>query len=369
MQAMSESQVTPQVEQAQPPVAAEPASATPERRFGTLIWLIGGMAVIVVLGLIWQNWSASDGEQRAADDERQQVASRIEALTRTTEQAHRDADGLRARLDDAVKVNQSLREQLLGLSERARLIEDAVANLADKRLSGHDAMMLNEAETLLALGAERYTLFRDAQATIDAYRLADSALTSVDDAAFSTVRQSISSEIEALAALKGADTAATLAALAALRGATAQLPPPPRELGTNDAQASRWARLLGQFIRIRSGEAAAAMAQRHDIALARQLYMLDLRDAEAAVLARDDARYHAALGDAQSLLQNDFDVAAAAVVAARGGVDRLAQAALAPAPPPDLGTALKELRNLRATHALHQPAPAGRAAAPEEGGK
>jgi uroporphyrin-3 C-methyltransferase len=368
MDDMSQTDDTPQVEEAAPPLPAEPASATPERRFGTLIWLIGGMGVIVILGLIWQNWNASDGEQRAADEGRQQVASRIEALARTTEQAHRDADGLRARLDDAVKVNQSLREQLLGLGERARLVEDAVANLADKRMSGHDAMMLNEAETLLALGAERYTLFRDAQATIDAYRLADTALASIDDAAFSTVRQSISGEIEALQAVKGADTAVTLAALAALRGAAPQLPAPAHELGTDDPHASRWARLLGQFIRIRNGDAAAAMAQRHDLALARQLYMLDLRDAEAAVLARDDARYHAALSDAQVLLKNDFDAAAAAVVAARSGVDRLAQAALAPPPPADLGVALKELRNLRATHALHQP-PAPGAAAPAQGSR
>ncbi len=366
---MSETETTPQVPQTAPPVAAEPASATPERRLGTLIWLIGGMGVIVILGLIWQNWSASEGEQRAAEDDRQQVASRIEALARTAEQTHRDADGLRARLDDAAKVNQSLREQLLALSERSRLIEDTVANLADKHLSGHDAMMLNEAETLLALGAERYTLFRDAQATIDAYRLADSALASVDDAAFSTVRQSISGEIEAVAALKSADTAATLGALAALRGAALQLPPPTHEIGPDDPGASRWMRLLGQFIRIRRGEAAAAIAQRHDIALARQLYMLDLRDAEAAVLARDEARFHAALDDAQALLTNDFDAGAAPVVAARSGIERLAPAALAPAPPADLGVALKELRNLRATHALHQSAPAAAAVTPAEGSK
>jgi uroporphyrin-3 C-methyltransferase len=356
MQGMSETDTPPAIPEPAPAVAPEPAAATPERRLGTLVWLVAAMGLVVIVGLIWQAWSTAEGEQRAAQDDRQQLAGRVEALARTAEQAHRDADGLRARLDDAAKVNQSLREQLLGLGERARLIEDAVANLADKRLSGHDAMMLNEAETLLALGAERYTLFRDAQATIDAYRLADLALASLDDATFSTVRQSISNEVGAFAALRSADVAATLAALAALRAAAVQLPPPAHELGADDPGTSRWARLLGQFIRVRSGDATAAIVQRHDIALARQLYMLDLRDAEAAALARDDVRYHAALADAQTLLKADFDAGAATVAAARGGVETLAQASLAPPPPADLGAALKELRNLRATHALRQPA-------------
>jgi uroporphyrin-3 C-methyltransferase len=190
MHAMSETQA----QLAEP--EAVPATATPERRFGTILWIIAGLSVVVVIGLIWQAWTSTEGEQRAAQDDMQQLAARVETLGRTAEQARRDADSLRARLDDAAKVNESLREQLLALGERARLFEDSLANLADKRLSGHDAMMLNEAESLLALGAARYSLFRDAQAASDAYRLADGALAAVDDAAFSTVRQSISAEID-----------------------------------------------------------------------------------------------------------------------------------------------------------------------------
>jgi uroporphyrin-3 C-methyltransferase len=345
-------------------VAPEPATATPERRLGTMIWLVAAMGIVVIIGLVWQAWSTAEGEQRAAQDDRQQLAGRVEALARTAEQAHRDADGLRARLDDAAKVNESLRDQLLGFAERARLLEDAVANLADKRMSGRDAMMLNEAETLLALGAERYTLFRDAPATVDAYRLADTALAAVEDAAFSTVRQSISEEIEAFAALKSADTVSVLGTLASLRAGAAQLPPPAHELTGAAPDASRWARLLGQFVRVRSGDAAATIVQRHDIALARQLYVLDLRDAEAAALARDELRYRAALADAQALLKTDFDSASAPVAAARTSVDGLEKASLAPPPPGNLGMALKELRNLRATHALRQSPQAVGAAKP-----
>src|SRR5262249_35015087 len=129
------------------------------------------------------------------------------------------------------------------------------------------------------------------------------------------------------------------------------------------ADESRWARLLGQFVRVHSGADMAAVAQRHDLATARQLFVLDLRDAEAALLARDAPRYRAALTEARGELQNDFDATAAAVAAAAGSVDALASLELTPPPPGALGAALKELRNLRATHALREPARA--AAAPK----
>ena len=343
-----------------PAAEARPRSGADSRGW---IGLLLGLLALAAAWLVWQTWNGSRTEQRAAQDERAQLSARVEALGRTAEQARRDADGLRARLDDAAKVNESLRAQLLGLGERARLVEDAVANLADKRLSGHDALLLNEAEMLLALGAERLTLFHDSAAAIDAYRLADAALSSVDDAAFSTVRQSISAESEALAALHAADTSAALGQLQTLRTAAAQLPAPTRELPNAAAGESRWAQLLGQFIRVRHGDDVAVAAQRHDVVLARQLFVLDLRDAQAALQARDDAHFRAALGDAQALLAADFDATSAAVASAEANIAALAKLVVAPPPPANLGVALRELRNLRATHALQQPPSSGAGAA------
>ena len=63
--------------------------------------------------------------------------------------------------------------ELLGQGERTRQLEDAVAKLAEKSLSGHDAMLLDETESLLRMGAERYTLFHDAQGAAAAYALRD----------------------------------------------------------------------------------------------------------------------------------------------------------------------------------------------------
>jgi len=360
---MSENETSPGVI-ALPAAAVEPAPAPPAppaAQSRAWLGLLLGALVLAAAWLLWQSWNGARDAQRAAQDERARLDARVEALGRSAEQARRDADGLRARLDDAAKVNDSLRAQLLSLGERARLVEDAVANLADKRLSGHDALLLNEAEMLLALGAERLTLFHDSAAAIEAYRLADAALGAVDDAAFSTVRQSIAAETEALGALHAADTAAALGQLQALRAAAAQLPAPRRELADAGAGESRWARLLGQFIRVRRGDAVAVAAQRHDIGVARQLFVLDLRDAQAALQARDEAQFRAALQDAQTLLAADFDGASEATAAARANLDALGKLAIAPAPPANLGAALRKLRNLRATHTLQPPTAAPKA--------
>lgn len=338
------------------PVAPPPPAPAPPRHgpARSIVVIVALVAVVAALYFGWRWWTREQGQRAAADAGQRELEQRVESLARGGEQARREVDTLRARLDDAAKVNASLREQLLGLAERAKLTEDALANLADKRLSGHDAMLLNEAEMLLALGAQRYTLFHDVQGTVDAYKLADTALAAADDAAFSTVRQSISAEIDALG--RAPDTAGALATLARLRAAALQLPPPARELAAGQAGESRWLGLLGQFVRVRHGDAATA--QRHEIGLARQLLVLDLRDAEAALLAHDGARLSAALADARRLLQADFDAGAAAVTAARADLDQLDKLDVAAAPPALLGASLKELRNLRATHALHDARPA-----------
>ena len=101
--------------------------------------------------------------------------------------------------------------------------------------------------------------------------------------------------------------------------------------------------------------------------LARELFLVDLREAEAAAFARDDVRYHAALQSARGEFSAAFDAQVPAVAAAAADLEALNKAALAPPAPALLGTALKELRNLRATHALREGKPSAFRPSAEEG--
>jgi uroporphyrin-III C-methyltransferase len=336
------------------PAPANPARAKSAARSALLAILL--LAVLAFAGYAaWRIWMP---EQDSLAAQVLRLQTQVETLQHSLDQQRREADAARTRSTDTDNVNKSLREEVLGITERSRLLEDAVANLAAKNLSGHDALMLNEAELLLVLAQQRFVLFHDPEAASTAYRLADSALTEVDDSAFSGVRQSIGAEIEALTALKNTRIETSLAELTRLRENLSQLPlaqirvSAPIEDSTINADASRLARIMGQFVRVSHGSEAALQAQSRASAIGAELIALDLRAAEAALLARNADQYTQAIKRARAALATRYDAAHPAVIESLAALDRAAGVALAPPAPPVLGTALKELRNLRVAHAL-----------------
>ena len=349
-----------------PPFAPAPSPVVAPRRgapgWSWLLWLL----VLGAAGyFFWQLQTVERGHDRAAQDEQaavQKLRDQVDALQRESTASRHDGEGLRARLDDAAKVNESLRGQLLGLSERARLAEDAIASLADKRLSGHDSLLLNEAELLLVLGGERYRLFHDPAPALAAYRLADAALVETNNAAFSTIRQSINAEIAALGAVQAVNTGSIEDQLGQLRSRLAQLPIAVDTTKQADEPASRWAQIFGQFVRVSRDDETRAVLSRSDPLLARALVDASLRDAQAALLLRDTAPFRRAIASAGTQLAQAFDARSAEVSAALAQLDALAKTELSPPAPDVLGAALKELRNLRATRVLQPEAP--RAPAP-----
>jgi uroporphyrin-3 C-methyltransferase len=330
-------------------IANEPDSR-PRRR--ALPWLLAVLVVVALGAFVWWRHNTSRVPQA---DPVAVLRDRVDQLARTVASVRGNTDTVRARLDDGEKVDASVRQQLLALGERMRLAEDALANVADHRLSGHDAQALDEAESLLAMAAERFQLFHDTPAAITAYRLADSILAGVDDAAFSTVRQSLSGEITALNDLHAASPATASASLLRLIGQVRQWPvttAPVMPAPATTSNPSRLARLFGAFVQVHHDDIAPVQSLLRDKAIGRDLAVLDLRSAQAAALARDDAAYQAALADARAQITATFDANTAQVGASLHDLDALTRLHFAPAAPAALGTALRELRNLRATHAL-----------------
>src|SRR5262249_32936369 len=154
---------------------------------------------------------------------------------------------------------------------------------------------------------ERLALFHDAQAALSAYQLADSALAAAEDPVFAGVRQTISAEKQALEAAHPLDTNATVGALERVRTNLATLPP--KKSHAAEATPSRFEALLQQFVRISSDDAP----ERRDVELTRTLAAIDLRAAEAALLARDPSSYAAAIARARTSIAGAFDGDAQAV--------------------------------------------------------
>jgi uroporphyrin-3 C-methyltransferase len=351
-----------------PPRPAKPAAKRPEPRSRGG----GSIALAVLLSLIavgvagyvgWQQWQQM--QNTAADS--QNVASlqqRVGTLESTLSGVSGERASLDQRLADAAAVNRSLREELLGQSQRTRNLEDAVAKLAEKSLSGHDAMLLDETESLLRMGGERYRLFHDAQGAAAAYTLADQTLAAVNDGTFSGLRQSIDAEREALAKSQPASQASALQQLVELRGSLATLPLKPLDNPNTTAAPDAWSRIahaLASVVNVqRDNGAPLAVA---DARFARELAELDLAQAQAALLAYDSQGYSATLQRVDVSLSNQFDAKAPAVQQAREAIAELSRQ-LPTTAPVQLGAALRELRNLRSVHSVkpsaenHPPAAA-----------
>lgn len=354
------------------PTPAAPVTRKPGPRGG------GSVALAVLLALIalggsgyigWRQWQQAqvttlDSGSLAT------LQQRVAALETTLTGVSGERSSLNQRLSDADQVNRSLREELLGQAERTRNLEDAVAKLAEKSLSGQDASLLDETESLLRMASERYTLFHDAQGAAAAYALAGQTLAAVNDSTFSSLRQSIASEREALAKSQPANQAGALQQLTELRAALATMPLKQLDSSAGAAVAQTlWARIvhaLGSVVSVqRSNGAPLAVA---DSRFARELAGLDLAQAQAALLAYDSNAYAAALQRVDAALAAQFDGSSADVQQARVSLKQLGSA-LPPTAPVQLGASLAELRNMRTVHALKPaltndaPAAAGSAAA------
>jgi uroporphyrin-III C-methyltransferase len=332
---------------ARPPRSPDPA---PRRGGGALaIAILFSLAALGAAGYTgWMVWNMRQ-DLGAANGLRGQV----DTLQAAVDGLRDDNANLRRRVADADGVNRSAREEMLGVSERTKNLEDAVANLSERSLSGHDAMLLDEAESLLRMAKERFALFGDATGALSAYDLADKTLAAVNDTAFSAVRQNLSAEREALAGIAPPARANDLASLAELR---AQIPTLP--LKSVDAQADAtqergfWQRAgdaLGSIVKVSHDDGTPLGLA--DDRIARELAALDVAHAESAVLAYDDVGRNAALKRVDATLSARFDPASPAVQAAKSRIAAL-MASQAKGHEPKLGTALAELRNLRSVHAL-----------------
>src|SRR3569623_2671962 len=136
---------------------------------------------------------------------------------------------------------------------------------------------------------------------------------------------------------------AGVAELERLRNALPTLPLARDQLEKDVAKPdeSRLWQVLGKFVRISHDTTTPSGAR--DRSLARALVSQDLRSAEAALLARDMAAYHASQQRAPATAREAFAMQAAGAMEMNASLDRLAGTETPPAPA-ELGAELKKIR-------------------------
>ncbi|MGH8145104.1 MAG: uroporphyrinogen-III C-methyltransferase [Rhodanobacteraceae bacterium] len=334
-----------------------PEPATPRKPRAGLAAAAAIVAIIALILAAWSTWQLTR-VQHADQAARQQAAAQLAELQSQLAAGDQQTKAGSHRLGALESNFDDLRSTVRGLGHRTTNLETALTNLNGQQQSGHDTLLLNDAEMLLRAGQQRFELFHDTQGALKAYTQAIAVLAQVQNPAFAPVRVSAITERDALAAAAPPARQSALDTLSALRGEAASLP-----LATPDAAPAKpvkpgfWSRIAHSF----SGIVKVSHEDDHGAALpdthfARQALALDLAQAQEAMLAFDQTAYRDALQRAAKVLAAQFDGNDGLVKTARSRISGLL-AQPGQGPEPQLGGALAQLKSLR-TSQTPPPAPA-----------
>lgn len=264
------------------------SSAAPPRRSraGGLLLAALLLATLGAAGAYgWRHWQTRQlHQQAAASAQWQALESRLDALR----QAQRAQS---QRLLQAEATNRVLRDELLGVGQRAALIEDSLSRLADPDRNGAQALRLDQIELLLSIGQQRLQLDDDVAGALRALALAAPLLDGLDDPAYLNLRQALVQEQAALQAL-GADPRLRARALldqleAGIEASGADAAAPAVSLHWHE-------RLLARIVQARP-TAGAGLRERADREAAIAALQVETALARAAIERRDTVALRRAL--------------------------------------------------------------------------
>jgi uroporphyrin-3 C-methyltransferase len=281
---------------------SDPAPAVARRR--SLFPALVGLALLLLLSTAgWRAWQWRNARIEAAREHASETARQWQAIESRINALRTDQRAQAQRLQRADATNRVLREELLGLDQRAALLEDSVRRLGDPERHGVQALRLDEVVLLLGQGEQRVRLAGDLDGARRAYALAADVLAQVDStrlggAGLLNVRQSLVQERAALDALGADPRALASRQLDALAASLAATPPRP---GTTAAPAPWWRRAFARLVAVRPVDRAVALPGADRVAAFAGL-QLEVTLARAAVERRDQQAFGSALARADGWL-------------------------------------------------------------------
>lgn len=311
-----------------------------------LRWWIPLLLLLALVAAAAWWWSArpAPGEATADPFSPQMLDQRLLAVEQALTALQRGQQRSEQRLADVEARSTVLRDEVLGLGQRAALIEDSVQQAL--AVAGNDpgvSLRLDEIDLLLTYAEARLALSGDVEGARRAYALADGLLAVLTAPQFVNLRQSLAQEQAALAVLPPDPRAAARGRVDSIEAALASLPPLP-QAAPLPADAGPAARLLAALVDIRPRDTldllAPADRQRGEAAL-----RLELTLARIAIERRDEAGLAAASARAEAWMRRLYagDATLDAHIAA---LQALATVPLA-LDVPVLGSTLAQMRALR----------------------
>ncbi len=314
------------------------------------------LASIVALSWLWQIQS----RQGADEAGRTRAETGVEQLRTRLATIEQELAGVSQRMADTQSIHRGLREEVLGLGERAGMLEDALQRMSDRRIDNVAELHMNQAELLLAAGVERLRLFRDPDTALSAFELADAELARLNDARFASVRQTLKHEIDSLKSAPRRAEADVFLAIDTIANALpdlrtrAEIVPMAIDGDKEQSWRSRIAHVFTDLVRIRKVDPKqAAWVGPLQADTLRAVVGLDLLLAKEALTEGDLVRFRQSATRARNAVMEGFDLKGEADGPVLHALARIE--GYAPVQWPDVGLALQQLERMRGTADLIEP--------------
>jgi uroporphyrin-3 C-methyltransferase len=240
---------------------------------------------------------------------------------------------------------------MLGVGQRAALLEDSVRELSSSKRDAAQSLRLDEAELLLTMASERLQLAGDMNGAIRATALADGVLSSMRDPALLNLRQTLAQELAAMRALPKdprVDAAGELNALEAMLPQLAASGPARPASSDAAPSGSGVQRLLDALVQIRpSGE--QDLLSPADRSAGEAALLLEIALARTALDRGDQAAFRASVQRMDSWLRRLY-ADGPLLRERRARLQKLSTLPLT-VDLPIAGSTLQQLRELQRSHA------------------
>ncbi len=334
-------------------------------RSGLLALMLALLALLCVLGAAAAGYLYSQN----LENQRFSLEQELKSLQQTQAGLQIDIQGRSQWFDGMAERSSKLDRQIETLQEQQRAdqahqsqVDSALGKLAEQVQGGQQAWQRAEIEHLLLVANTRLQLQKDLSGAEVALKLAEERLQSLADPAYFSVRRQISDELTRLDAVVLPDVQALALKLASLTDQVDALPTRHTHRGafktdlnlSTVPQDMAWHQRLwlslneavGSLVSIRRDvERREPLLPPDQNFYLRQNLRLQLESARLALLREDSANFKAALRQADTWLQQYFDLEHAATRAARSSIGNLSAQNITSSVP-DISGSLKALRSV-----------------------
>ena len=166
--------------------------ARPRTGAARWLWLLVLIAVAAAAGAWW--WRGRPVAEAGPDLSPEALDARLLDVEQATVSLRRTQENLSQKLTDTAARTGLLRDEVLGVGQRAALLEDSLRELSTQASEGRESLRLDEVEMLLGLAQSRLDVAGDLSGAIRATAMARDALTPLTDPEFISLRQTIAQE-------------------------------------------------------------------------------------------------------------------------------------------------------------------------------